>query len=54
MVHLILCTHSSNTAICLCYLSEETADLGEGEVTVDVLDPIEEFWDALGQCVWCV
>lgn len=55
MVHLILCTHPSNTAVCLCYLSEETADLGEGEATGTVLDVIEEFsWDALEPCVWCV
>ena len=55
MVHLILCTHVSNTALCLCYLSGETADLGEGEATVTALDAIEEVsWDALEQCVWCV
>lgn len=54
MVHLILCTHPSNTAICLCYLSEETADLGEGEATGTVLDVIEFSWDALEPCVVCV
>ena len=51
----MLCTHPSNTAVCLCYLSEETADPGEGEATGTVLDVIEEFsWDALELCVWCV
>lgn len=53
MVYLILCTHPSNTAVCLCYLSEETAD--PGEATGTVLDVIEEFsWDALELCVWYV